>query len=344
MKRFKIFLLILLFSLCLIGYSINALCEDDEEVNSDDSHWNKTITLGNDHYTIYLSSFDEDHQPNFGKTKYEVEISCNRTLDLLLLDNENKNFYGKELTFSCEDLGTKLNSTYISYSVTIEREEDDGYLNTDYWIVVDNTNTNNGGESYKGEALVAFSIKGSFEEFDEGGGEVTNGYILFIIIGIIGLIGVCTVVIVLIHKKKKRKEKESPLKEVIQNKIEKKQAKKIEAEQKEDLNQAKKKEEQRITAPSVGSQEILPRAEVDYKKRLFGMIRVEKQIDLDKASQSLKISKDDLKSIIYDLAGEGKVQGSFQGSVFQIGSDVDSFIKVLDDSFGKWEENLSKKE
>lgn len=83
--------------------------------------------------------------------------------------------------------------------------------------------------------------------------------------------------------------------------------------------------------------------EVDYKKRLFGMIRLRKEINLEEASQFLNIPPKEIESLLYDLAGEKIIQGKFQGNRFLIESDMDNFLNALDYSFDKWETDKGEK-
>lgn len=89
---------------------------------------------------------------------------------------------------------------------------------------------------------------------------------------------------------------------------------------------------QPASAPAPGQPDF------DQKTRLFGMIKVEKQIDLAQASKIVRMPADEIKGLIYDLVGEGKIEGEFQGAVFVISSDVNNFIDALDDSFSDWSE------
>lgn len=83
--------------------------------------------------------------------------------------------------------------------------------------------------------------------------------------------------------------------------------------------------------------------EVDYKKRLFGMIRLRKEINLEEASQFLNIPPKQIESLLYDLAGEKIIQGKFQGNRFLIESNMDNFLNALDNSFNKWETDEREK-
>ena len=41
--------------------------------------------------------------------------------------------------------------------------------------------------------------------------------------------------------------------------------------------------------------------------------------------------------MLYDLMGKGHIEGLFQGSVFVIKSNIDDFIKALDNAFSALE-------
>jgi len=84
--------------------------------------------------------------------------------------------------------------------------------------------------------------------------------------------------------------------------------------------------------------------DVNLKTRLFGMIKVEKQFNLETAQDMLKIPKKEIKELIYDLVGEGKLEGEFQDETFLISSDIDDFLSALDSSFQEWEEKVQSKE
>lgn len=84
--------------------------------------------------------------------------------------------------------------------------------------------------------------------------------------------------------------------------------------------------------------------DVNLKTRLLGMIKVEKQINLEAAQKMLNVPKSEIKDLIYDLVGEGKLDGEFQGQNFVIFSDIDVFISILDSSFQEWNEKTPFKE
>ena len=83
---------------------------------------------------------------------------------------------------------------------------------------------------------------------------------------------------------------------------------------------------------------------VNLKTRLFGMTKVEKQINLETVQDMLKIPKSEIKDLIYDLVGEGKLEGEFQDDVFLISSDIDDFLSALDNSFQEWDQKVQSKE
>ncbi len=83
---------------------------------------------------------------------------------------------------------------------------------------------------------------------------------------------------------------------------------------------------------------------IDQKKRLYGMIKLRREIDLEEATEFLKISRRDLEGLLYDLAGDNIIQGKFEKDKFLIESDVDNFLNVLDNSFQQWSDNRSKKQ
>jgi hypothetical protein len=79
-------------------------------------------------------------------------------------------------------------------------------------------------------------------------------------------------------------------------------------------------------------------AGTDQRTRLLGMIKAEKKLNVKTASEMTGMSEARVKTLIYDLVGEGKLEGDFQGDTFIITSDVNEFIKGLEDSFATWEE------
>ena len=72
------------------------------------------------------------------------------------------------------------------------------------------------------------------------------------------------------------------------------------------------------------------------------MIKLRREIDLDKAAEYFNILPKQIETLLYDLAGENIIQGRFEGDKFIIESDVDNFLNVLDKSLDKWENNMQK--
>jgi hypothetical protein len=79
------------------------------------------------------------------------------------------------------------------------------------------------------------------------------------------------------------------------------------------------------------------------KNQLYGMIKLDKKIDLQVASKLLNSPIQNVKGLIYELVGEGKLEGSFDGNMFMIESDVNDFLLELDSQFKNWNENEEKK-
>ncbi len=77
------------------------------------------------------------------------------------------------------------------------------------------------------------------------------------------------------------------------------------------------------------------------KNRLLGMIRIDKFLDLEKAQLFLGMSKYDIKALIYDLAGEKKLEGEFKDNRFIITSNIDDFLLELELSFINWQEKTA---
>ncbi|MFX1451410.1 MAG: hypothetical protein ACFFCM_11240 [Promethearchaeota archaeon] len=68
---------------------------------------------------------------------------------------------------------------------------------------------------------------------------------------------------------------------------------------------------------------------------LFANIKRTKKLDLNQAIKYINLSKADLKDLIYDLIGENKISGKTEGDVFIIESDIDKFVKLLEEKFIK---------
>lgn len=64
------------------------------------------------------------------------------------------------------------------------------------------------------------------------------------------------------------------------------------------------------------------------KKRVTGLIRIQKALPIDKLAQALDITEDDAENIIYELAAEG-VDGNLKNGVFKFSSDPEEIIKII---------------
>ncbi len=92
--------------------------------------------------------------------------------------------------------------------------------------------------------------------------------------------------------------------------------------------------------------EIVLRRKLDAAalNMLNGIIKLEKRIDLNRAQELLRVTKDDVRNLIYQLAGQNAIEGHFDGDVFVIESDVGSFIDSLNQSFADWDKKAETKE
>ncbi|MHA1518947.1 MAG: hypothetical protein ACTSRK_02075 [Promethearchaeota archaeon] len=80
----------------------------------------------------------------------------------------------------------------------------------------------------------------------------------------------------------------------------------------------------------------------NQKTRLFGMIKTEGKIILERAEEYLGMSMEEIRGLIYDMVGEGKIEGKFQKNEFIITSGINNFVDLLDSSFDLWEKNSKK--
>ena len=82
-------------------------------------------------------------------------------------------------------------------------------------------------------------------------------------------------------------------------------------------------------AAQFGKEKIGPKADKErLKKRIQGLIRLQKSIPIEKLSQTLNISKEEAENLIYELAAEG-IEGSLENEVFKYTSDTDEVISKL---------------
>lgn len=68
-----------------------------------------------------------------------------------------------------------------------------------------------------------------------------------------------------------------------------------------------------------------PTLTVDYESRLLGVLKVKKQIGLDYLKTILKLSKEDIIGLIYELVGKARINGEF--------NEDDSEFKIISESY-----------
>lgn len=73
----------------------------------------------------------------------------------------------------------------------------------------------------------------------------------------------------------------------------------------------------------------------DQRTRLYGMMKVEKALDLVKAHELVGLPESTFKDLIYDLVGAGKLEGEFKETVFYFKSDPEPLIKAIDVTLDK---------
>ncbi len=65
------------------------------------------------------------------------------------------------------------------------------------------------------------------------------------------------------------------------------------------------------------------------------LIKDKNQLDLGRASESLYLSQQEIKNVIYALIGDNKLQGTFDGSTFITQSGLDALVQSLDEVVGR---------
>ncbi|MFX0043778.1 MAG: hypothetical protein ACFE8L_12775 [Candidatus Hodarchaeota archaeon] len=76
---------------------------------------------------------------------------------------------------------------------------------------------------------------------------------------------------------------------------------------------------------------IAPKTDKErLKKRIQGLIKLQKSIPIEKLSQTLNISKEQAENLIYELAAEG-IEGTLEKEVFKYTSNTDEVISKLFD-------------
>ncbi|MHA1730706.1 MAG: hypothetical protein ACTSU5_02130 [Promethearchaeota archaeon] len=73
------------------------------------------------------------------------------------------------------------------------------------------------------------------------------------------------------------------------------------------------------------------------RNTLLGMIQLEGKINIPVAAEVLARDLHEVKGFIYQLAGEGTIEGKIDGDTFEITSDIGEFIALLNESFEEWE-------
>jgi hypothetical protein len=70
------------------------------------------------------------------------------------------------------------------------------------------------------------------------------------------------------------------------------------------------------------------------KKRVEGLIKLQKSLPIDKLAQALEISTKDAENIIYELAAEG-IEGSLEEGIFKFTCDLEKVISKLNEIIDK---------
>lgn len=68
---------------------------------------------------------------------------------------------------------------------------------------------------------------------------------------------------------------------------------------------------------------------------LFAMIKGSKNLNFNKAIKYVNLSKEELKTIVNQLLIKNKISGKFEGDLFIIKSDVNEFIRLLEEKLKK---------
>ena len=66
-------------------------------------------------------------------------------------------------------------------------------------------------------------------------------------------------------------------------------------------------------------------------------------MNFKESAQMLDLPEKDIKNMIYDLMGEGKLSGRIEGDVLIITENVDSFLNELNNQFANWGTNETTK-
>ena len=74
--------------------------------------------------------------------------------------------------------------------------------------------------------------------------------------------------------------------------------------EKQNLIIQKSKEEEQAKQHSIGATFT-----ADSKKRLYGMIKLKKTLNLKETSEKLGLPQEEIENLLFDLAGENKISG-----------------------------------
>ncbi|MHA1730705.1 MAG: hypothetical protein ACTSU5_02125 [Promethearchaeota archaeon] len=85
---------------------------------------------------------------------------------------------------------------------------------------------------------------------------------------------------------------------------------------------------------------------VDEKNRneFLRLVRETGRINLDEAAGALSYSPEGMRMILYNLVGEGRLEGRFEGNTFVFGTGFQNFLDDIDEAFKAWEESTEKAE
>ncbi len=92
------------------------------------------------------------------------------------------------------------------------------------------------------------------------------------------------------------------------------------------------------------SAKIQEKIDQKHKTRLFGMIKAYKRLNLDNAAKTLNLPLETIQNLLFELLGENKISGGFDGKEFVFSGDVDLFINALDSQFDDWSDKEFSKE
>jgi hypothetical protein len=172
---------------------------------------------------------------------------------------------------------------------------------------------------------------GGWNQFQGDGSEIGLGYYFFLFCAVLTLVLAFIITINFILGKKRILENNS------------KKPPKIS----ENVNQSSQKQFTPTKIKKEFPASINPNSNVFSKSQLLqlhGMIKAYKSLDLNMASNFLKVPKEQIMGVIFELIGKNEIQGSFEGDIFTISSDIQDFITTLDQSFGKWAEKEENKD